>query len=214
MPLPIRTAPNKLRACTSNTRVATLLKGPLLTTQYDQPEKPRSKWTQYIGPIIILVFAVAAAIFGIIWASNDENALPTEEETVTADEAPEMEQAQPDASAQLEQVQQDHPDAEPEEQEALAAAQAEADTYIVSEFLLQELLTAPEYEYGFSEEAAEFAVDNVQVDWNKEAYQFAMLARDEFPDATDEEIENLLQNEPGGPQYTAEQTEYAMSQLD
>lgn len=41
-----------------------------------------------------------------------------------------------------------------------------------------------------------------------------MLAREEYPDATDQEIENLLQNEPGGPQFTAEQTEYAMSQLN
>ena len=183
-----------------------------MTPQYDQPEAPRSKWAQYVAPIIILVLAVGAAIFGIIWASNDDNALPDQQETTTAEDAPET--GQPDASAQLEQVQQEHPDASPEEQEALAAAQAEANTYIVSEYLLTELLTDPEFEYGFSEEAAAFAVENVQVDWNEEAAMFAQLARDEYPDATEEEIENLLQNEPGGPQYTAEQTEYAMSQLD
>jgi len=185
-----------------------------LTPQYDQPETTRSKRTQYIGPIIILVLAVGAAIFGIIWASNDDTALPDQHETTTADEAPNVEPVQPDASDQLEDVQREHPDASTEEQVALAVAQGEADTYIVSEFLLEELLTDPEFDYGFSPEAAAFAVENVQVDWNEEAAMFAQLARDEFPDASDEEIENLLQNEPGGPQYTAEQTEYAMSQLD
>jgi hypothetical protein len=54
----------------------------------------------------------------------------------------------------------------------------------------------------------------VDVDWNEHAYEFATLAREEFPDATDEEIENLLRDEQGGPQFTAEQTEYAMSQLN
>ncbi len=181
-----------------------------MTSQYDQPEQS-SKWRQYVGPIIILVLAVGLAIYGLMWASDDDNALPTDETTTTEDAGM---QDQPDASAQLEQVQQEYPDAEPEEQEALAAAQAEADMYIVSEFLLQELLTNPEFEYGFSQEAAEFAITNVEVDWNDQALQFAMLAREEYPDATDEEIENLLQNEPGGPQFTAEQTEYAMSQLN
>lgn len=176
-----------------------------MTTQYDQPEDNRSKVTQYIGPIIILILAVGAAIFGIVWASDDENALPTEEETVTAEDAP---------GAYLEQAQQEHPDASSEEHEALAEAQALADGYIVSEVLLQEMLTNPEYEYDFSQEAADFAVQNVQVDWNEQAHQFATIARDEYPDATDGEIENLLRDEPGGPQFTAEQTEYAMSQLN
>ena len=180
-----------------------------MTTQYDQPEAPRSKWAQYVGPIIILVLAVGAAIFGIIWASDDDNALPNEQETTTAEDAPTS-----DASAQFEQVQQDYPDASPEEQEALAAAQALSENYIVSEVLLQETLTDPEFDYGFSQEAATFAVENVEVDWSQEAAMFTRLARDEYPESTDEEIENLLQNEPGGPQFTAEQTEYAMSQLD
>ena len=70
-----------------------------MTPQYDQPETTRSKRTQYIGPIIILVLAVGAAIFGIIWASNDDNALPDQQETTTAEDAPET--GQPDASAQL-----------------------------------------------------------------------------------------------------------------
>ncbi|GAA4481023.1 hypothetical protein GCM10023190_26550 [Enteractinococcus fodinae] len=180
-----------------------------MSSQYDQPQQS-SKWRQYIGPVIILVLAVGLAIYGLVWASNEENALPTEE-TTTEDAG---DQRQPDAGSHLEQVQQDYPDASPEEQEALAAAQAEADTYIVSEHLLQELLTNPEYDYGFSQEAAEFAVENIEVDWNEQAAHFAALAREEYPDATDEEIENLLRDEPGGPQFTAEQTEYAMSQLN
>ena len=180
-----------------------------MSSQYDQPQQP-SKWRQYLGPIIILVLAVGLAVYGLVWASNDENALPTEE-TTTEDAS---NARQPDASSQLEQVQQEYPDASSEEQEALAAAQAEADMYIVSEHLLHELLTNPEYEYGFSQEAAEFAIENVEVDWNEHAYEFAALAREEYPDATDEEIENLLRDEQGGPQFTDEQTEYAMSQLN
>lgn len=180
-----------------------------MTSQYDQSQEP-AKWRQYIGPIIILVLAVGLAIYGLVWASNDENALPTEE-TTTEDAS---DQQQPDASSHLEQVRQQYPEASPQEQEALAAAQAESEMYIVSEYLLEELLTNPEYEYGFSQEAADFAIENVDVDWNEQAAHFATLAREEYPDATDEEIENLLRDEEGGPQFTAEQTEYAMSQLN
>lgn len=180
-----------------------------MSSQYDQPQQP-SKWRQYIGPIIILVLAVGLAIYGLVWASNDENALPTEE--TTTEDAAQPEQS--DASAHLEQVQQEYPDASPEDQEALAAARALAETYIISEHLLQEELTNPEYGYEFSQEAAAFAVENIEVDWNEQAYHFASLAREEYPEATDAEIENLLRDEPGGPQFTAEQTEYAMSQLN
>lgn len=185
-----------------------------MTYQYDQQE-PRSKRTQYIGPIIILVIAVAAAIFGVMWSSDEDNTT-SEQETTTEDTTTEdaVPPNQPDGTQYLDQVQQQHPDASSEEQEALAAAQAESDLYIVSEYLLEELLTNPEYEYGFSQEAADFAVQNVEVDWNEEAYQFASLAREEYPDSTDEEIENLLQHQDGGPQFSAEQTEYALSKLN
>lgn len=178
-------------------------------------QQPRSKWTQYIGPIIILLIAVAAAIYGLVWYSDQGDPLPTEETTAEDAGTGDGTQAdQPDGEAYLETVQQEYPDATGEEQEALAAAQAEADTYIVSEYLLKELLTNPEYDYDFSEEAADFAVENVEVDWNEQAYQFASIARQEYPEATDEELENLLQHEEGGPQFTAEQTEYALSQLN
>ena len=73
-----------------------------MSSQYDQPQQP-SKWRQYLGPIIILVLAVGLAVYGLVWASNDENALPTEE-TTTEDAS---NARQPDASSQLEQVQQE-----------------------------------------------------------------------------------------------------------
>jgi hypothetical protein len=162
------------------------------------------------------VIAVAAAIFGVMWSSDEENA--TSEQEATTEDTTSSEDTvppnQPDRTQYLDQVQQQHPDASSEEQEALAAAQAESDMYIVSEYLLEELLTNPQYEYGFSQEATDFAVQNVEVDWNEEAYQFASLAREEYPDSTDEEIENLLQHQDGGPQFTAEQTEYALSKLN
>lgn len=178
-----------------------------MPTQHDQ-HKPPAKWPQFIGPIIILLLAIGAAIFGILWSSDETNTAPTQDTPSAEDPG---NSTQPDATAYLEQARQEFPDAQPEEHEALAAAQAEADSYIVSEHLLGVLLTDPEYEYGFSQTSAEFAVEHVEVDWNEHARQFATLAREEFPDATDQDLEQLLQHEPGGPQYSAEQTEYALS---
>ena len=181
-----------------------------MTIQQEQ-HKPPTKWPQFLGPILILVVAIGAAIFGVLWSSNNPNTAPSED-TATAEGS--EGQAAPDATAYLEQAREDFPDAQPEEQEALASAQAEADAYIVSESLLVELLTNPEYGYEFSETAAAFAVENVEVDWNEQAHQFAALALQEFPDATTEDLQQLLQNESGGPQFTAEQTEYALSQIN
>lgn len=181
-----------------------------MTIPHEQ-HKPPSKLPQFIGPILILVLAIGAAIFGVLWSADNPNPASTED-TATAEDS--QSQAAPDATAYLEQARQDFPDAQPEEQEALASAQAEADTYIVSESLLLELLTNPEYDYGFSEPAADFAIENVEVDWNEQAYQFATLALQEYPDAETADLEQLLQHEPGGPQFTAEQTEYALSQIN
>src|SRR5690625_8025659 len=125
-----------------------------------------------------------------MWSSDEDNAT-SEQETTTEDTTTEdaVPPNQPDRTQYLNQVQQQHPDASFEEQEALAAAQAESDMYIVSEYLLEELLTNPQYEYGFSQEATDFAVQNVEVDWNEVAYQFASLAREEYPDSTAERSE-------------------------
>ena len=181
-----------------------------MTIPHEQ-HKPPAKWPQFLGPILILVVAIGAAIFGVLWSSNNPNTAPSED-TATAEGS--EGQAAPDATAYLEQAREDFPDAQPEEQEALASAQAEADAYIVSESLLVELLTNPEYGYEFSETAAAFAVENVEADWNEQAYQFATLALQEYPEAETADLEQLLQHEPGGPQFTAEQTEYALSQIN
>jgi len=82
-----------------------------LTYQYDQQE-PRSTRTQYIGDIIILVIAVAAAIFGVMWSSDADNTT-SEQETTTEDTTTEaaFPPNQPDGTQYLDQVQQPHPDA-------------------------------------------------------------------------------------------------------
>lgn len=178
-------------------------------TQQNGTPKQRSKFPQYIAPIIILLLAIGAAVYGVLWANSDDDASAPTEETAQNDQT---EQTQ--ASTHLDDVQREFPDEDAAHQEALAVARGEMETYIHSEASLEMLLVDPEYGHDFDQAAADFAVEHVDVDWNEEASQFAMVFMEQYPETQPDELEELMQDDPQGPQYSAEQTEYALSQLN
>lgn len=177
-------------------------------TQHNGGPKQPSKFPQYIAPIIILLLAIGAAIYGVLWSQSEDTDASNEETTQT--EQPD----QTDSSAHQDAVEQDFPDAETSHQEALATARGVMETYIHSEQSLELALTDPEHGNAYDQDAADFAMEHIDVDWNEEARQFAVLFTQEYPDTGLEELEELMQHDPQGPQYSAEQTDYALSQLN
>lgn len=171
--------------------------------------KRRSKFPQYIAPIIILLLAIGGAIYGVLWSQSNDTSNTGTEETAQA-EPP----AQPDGAAHLEDVEQEFPDAEPSHQEALAVARGQMETYIHSEISLATQLTDPEDGTGVEPAAAEFAIEHIEADWDEEARQFATAITQQYPDLQRAELEDIMQQDPQGPQFSAEQTQYALSQLN
>ncbi|WP_394262699.1 Ltp family lipoprotein, partial [Trueperella sp.] len=75
---------------------------------------------------------------------------------------------------------------------------------------LHRLLTS-EYGYGFSTEAADYALENVDVDWNEQALKAAEEYRDVY-DVEGDELYDMLISEYDG-KFTEEQAQYAMDNL-
>lgn len=181
-----------------------------MTQQYGSQQQP-SKFRQFILPIIILVLAIGAAIYGVMWSSNETNTAPTEDSATAEDtETPE----QSDAAQHLADVEDEFPDAEAPQQQALAAARTEMEIYVLSEHQLALVLSDPEFGYELDQNAIDFALDNVEVDWNDQAHQYAVATLQEFPEVELTELEEVMQHDPEGPRFSAEQTEYALAQLD
>lgn len=180
-------------------------------SQQQAQQKPPSKFPQYIAPIIILILAVGAAIYGVLWSKDDSNNTPTDD-GATSEQAEQP--AQPDASAHLADVEQEFPEADASQQEALAAARTEMELYVLSEHQLELVLSDPQFGYELSRDAIDFATENVDVDWNEQAHQYAAATLNEFADVEVADLQDIMVNDPEGPQFTDEQTEYAISQLD
>ncbi|GAA2025155.1 hypothetical protein GCM10009720_01120 [Yaniella flava] len=180
-------------------------------SQQQAQQKPPSKFPQYIAPIIILILAAGAAIYGVLW-SMDESNNTASNDAATTDQSEQP--AQPDNSAHPADVEQEFPEADASQHEALAAARSELELYVLSEHQLQLVLADPQFGYELEQDAIDFAVENVAVDWNEQAHQYAAATLNEFPDVEVTDLQEIMVNDPEGPQFTEEQTEYALSQLD
>ena len=180
-------------------------------SQQQAQQKPPSKFPQYIAPIIILILAAGAAIYGVFWSMDDSNSTASDD-PATSEQAEQP--GQSDASAHLADVEQEFPDADASQQEALAAARSEMELYVLSEHQLELVLSDPQFGYELPQDAIDFAVENVDVDWNEQAHEYAAATLNEFPDVEVADLQEIMVNDPEGPQFTDEQTEYALSQLD
>lgn len=94
---------------------------------------------------------------------------------------------------------------------ALAKAQLYVDMMYMSKARLHDQLTSP-YGEGFSEEAAQYALEHVKADWKKNALMTARNYRDNLH-MSSAAIKNQLTS-PYGEQFTQEEAQYAMEHLD
>ena len=94
---------------------------------------------------------------------------------------------------------------------ALAKAQLYVDMMYMSKARLHDQLTSP-YGEGFSEEAAQYALEHVKADWKKNALMTARNYRDNLH-MSPAAIQNQLTS-PYGEKFTQEEAQYAMEHLD
>lgn len=99
------------------------------------------------------------------------------------------------------------PDEETLKAEVLAKAQNYSDTLYMSKSLLLNQLTNPEFD-GYSKALAEYAVENINVDYNENAKNKAILYRDEMS-MSEEEIKNQLSSKYGDG-FTDKEVAYAI----
>lgn len=97
-----------------------------------------------------------------------------------------------------------------EYKQALDKAQQYADNLHLSKQDIYDQLTS-QYGDGMSDEAAQYAVEHVQADWNKNALETARSYQD--LGLSESDIYDQLVSEYGG-QFTPEQAQYAIDHLD
>lgn len=127
------------------------------------------------------------------------------EDAPAEDEAPEDEAPAEEAPVEAE------PEIPAEHTSALSQAETYSDTMHMSKAGVFEQLTS-EYGGQFSEEAAQYAVDNVDADWKQNALESAQTYQDDMamsPDA----IHDQLTSEYGG-QFTQAEADYAIDNLN
>ncbi len=157
--------------------------------------------------IIVLAFVVIGGIGSAIGGDKDKAQNTTKktaastEKTEEQDKStePKEEQAAPDNSED-DQVPKEY-------KSALNKANSYSETMHMSKAGLYNQLTS-EYGEQFSAEAAQYAIDNVQADWNANALKKAKDYQDTM-DMSPEAIRDQLVSEYGE-QFTAEEAEYAI----
>ena len=138
-----------------------------------------------------------------------------ESDTEESKEEPQVEEA---VEPEPEVVEEEEPEPEPEVEEvprehknALRAAGNYISLMAFSESGLYEQLTS-EYGDGYPAEAAQYAIDNIEVDYNEQALKSAENYLDIMP-MSDAELLNQLTSEYGDG-FTQEQAQYAIDNLD
>ncbi len=171
-------------------------------------------------PLMALLIAVMAACGG---AEEQVTAVPEETEEIetetdaAADEETEVEVAEKvEVAEEEEEVEEAEPaeqevdDVPREHQNALRSAQNYVNIMSFSEKGLFEQLTS-EYGDQYPEDAAQYAIENVEVDYYEEALEAAKNYQEIMP-MSDQELLEQLTSEYGD-QYTKEQAQYALDNL-
>ena len=172
---------------------------------------------------VLLVVGCTALILETDNGTDDVDNPTTQEEKVKEDkeeptEEP-KEEAQEPVAQEEEAVEEEVPEAAiPEEDEvvpfeyeqALKSAQNYVDTLHFSRQGLKQQLTS-EYGSGFSEEAAEYALEHVDVDYKEEAVEAAESYLDAMSFSR-QELKQQLTSEYGSG-FTEEEAEYALDQV-
>lgn len=171
------------------------------------PEAPKKKsWVKWVvggcGCLLLVSLLIGGCSVLVISGSDDED---TDTKTsAPADPAP----AGEEPAAETEEKAED--DVPSDHASALRSAETYSDMMHMSKQAIYDQLTS-EYDQ-FSEEAAQYAIDNIDADWNENALESAKSYRDTLnmsPDA----IHDQLTSEYGG-KFTEEEADYAIEHLD
>ena len=139
-------------------------------------------------------------------ATTEEEAPVEDESTSTEEEAPVEDETDATETEEEETVTSD----DTENMDALAEAQEFLDYGPLSRKALYETLCG-DYGMGYSESAAEYAVDNVGANWNEMALGSAHILLEGVPDMSDDEIYDTLIGEGMG--FTEAEAQYAIDNL-
>lgn len=151
----------------------------------------------------VLGIVVALLVIGVLAGacSSDEGT----KDTSQASEPQATEQAAENTAKE-----ESEPDVPTEYKSALKKAQNYSDTMAMSKAGLYQQLTS-EYGEQFSAEAAQYAIDNVQADWNANALKKAQSYQ-ETMSMSPSAIHDQLVSEYGE-QFTVEEADYAIANL-
>ena len=147
---------------------------------------------------VLLVVGCTALILETDNGTDDVDNPTTQEEETVEEEAPEAAIPEEDEVVPFEYEQ------------ALKSAQNYVDTLHFSRQGLKQQLTS-EYGSGFSEEAAEYALEHVDVDYKEEAVEAAQSYLDAMSFSR-QELKQQLTSEYGSG-FTEEEAEYALDQV-
>ena len=144
-----------------------------------------------------LLVGIISAASGGTDTNTSTSSTPTNSETTQTAETKPAEKQEPDVPAEY--------------KSALAKADSYANTQHMSKKGLYDQLTS-EYGEQFSKEAAQYAVDNVETDWNANALAKAKSYQ-ETQNMSPAAIRDQLVSEYGE-QFTAAQADYAIKNLN
>ena len=165
---------------------------------------------------VLLVVGCTALILETDNGTDDVDNPATQEEKVKEEPAEEPVAEEPKEEAQEPVTQEEEAPEEDEVvpfeyEQALKSAQNYVDTLHFSRQGLKQQLTS-EYGSGFSEEAAEYALEHVDVDYKEEAVEAAQSYLDAMSFSR-QELKQQLTSEYGTG-FTEEEAEYALDQVD
>ncbi|MBP3951139.1 Ltp family lipoprotein [Bacillus suaedae] len=170
-------------------------------------------------PIMVLLIAVMTACGAVEEEQVPAETQATEETEIEneadaiADEETEVEETEEVAEeevVEVEPAEQEPAEVPREFQNALRSAQNYVDIMPFSEKGLFEQLTS-EYGDQYPDDAAQYAIENVEVDYNEEALEAAKTYQEISP-MSDQQLLDQLASEYGD-QYTKEQAQYALENL-
>ena len=173
-----------------------------------------------VALVVILGFVLLVIGCAALISETDNNAENTDKPATQEEQIKEEPAEEPKEEAQEPVVQEEEaPEAAiPEEDEvvpfeyeqALKSAQNYVDTLHFSRQGLKQQLTS-EYGSGFSEEAAEYALEHVDVDYKEEAVEAAESYLDAMSFSRQELKQQLISEYGSG--FTEEEAEYALDQV-
>lgn len=183
--------------------------------------KPKKPWYKKAGCLIplilvagLLLFSSCAAILvaagegpETIEGAGSTQTTPAQSDTETTE--PEASSA-PETSAPAETDEAASDDVPREYVSALNSAQRYSDMMHMSRAGLYDQLTS-EYGGQFTEEAAQYAIENVEADWNQNALESAKNYQDSM-DMSPAAIRDQLVSDYGD-QFTQEEADYAVENL-